>query len=44
MVEPNGDLPKEKETVPGLYVTAKDAYEEWKAEPEIMCRTGVLAA
>jgi rhodanese-related sulfurtransferase len=27
-------LPKEKQTVLGLYVTAKEAYEKWKAEPD----------
>ncbi len=27
-------LPKEKQTVLGLYVTAKEAYEMWKAAPE----------
>ena len=27
-------LPKEKETILGLYVTAKEAYEKWKAEPD----------
>ncbi len=27
-------LPKEKETALGLYVTAKEAYEKWKAEPD----------
>ena len=27
-------LPKEKETVLGLYLTAKEAYEKWKAEPD----------
>lgn len=27
-------LPKEKQTSLGLYVTAKDAYERWKAEPD----------
>jgi len=27
-------LPKEKETVLGLYLTAKEAYAKWKAEPE----------
>jgi len=27
-------LPKEKETTLGLYVTAKEAYEKWKAEPD----------
>jgi rhodanese-related sulfurtransferase len=34
MVEPKGSLPKEKQTVLGLYVTAKEAYEKWKADPE----------
>jgi rhodanese-related sulfurtransferase len=29
-----GELPKAKQTVLGLYVTAKEAYEKWKAEPE----------
>jgi hypothetical protein len=33
MVEPNMNLPKEKQTVLGLYATAKEAYEKWKAEP-----------
>jgi rhodanese-related sulfurtransferase len=28
------ELPKEKQTSLGLYVTAKEAYEKWKAEPE----------
>jgi len=28
------DLPKGKQTVLGLYVTAREAYEKWKAEPE----------
>jgi rhodanese-related sulfurtransferase len=27
-------LPKEKQTVLGLYLTAKEAYERWKAEPD----------
>jgi rhodanese-related sulfurtransferase len=27
-------LPKEKQTTPGLYVTAKEAYEKWKADPD----------
>jgi rhodanese-related sulfurtransferase len=27
-------LPKEKQTVLGLYLTAKEAYEKWKAEPD----------
>jgi rhodanese-related sulfurtransferase len=27
-------LPKAKQTVLGLYVTAKEAYDKWKAEPE----------
>ena len=34
MTEPNADIPKAKQTVLGLYVTAKDAYEKWKADPE----------
>ncbi len=28
------NLPKEKQTVLGLYVTAKEAYEKWQADPE----------
>jgi rhodanese-related sulfurtransferase len=28
------NLPKEKQTALGLYVTAKEAYEKWKADPE----------
>ena len=28
------DLPEEKETNLGLYVTAKEAYEKWKANPD----------
>jgi rhodanese-related sulfurtransferase len=34
MTEINTRIPKGKQTVLGLYVTAKDAYEKWKAEPE----------
>ena len=34
MAEPNAAIPKGKQTVLGLYVTAKEAYEKWKAEPE----------
>ena len=34
MTEPNVSLPKEKQTVLGLYVTAKEAYQKWQAEPE----------
>ena len=30
----NTQLPKEKQTTLGLYITAKDAYEMWKADPE----------
>ena len=33
MAEPKVNLPKGKQTVLGLYVTAKEAYEKWKAEP-----------
>ena len=28
------NIPKGKQTVLGLYVTAKEAYEKWKAEPD----------
>jgi rhodanese-related sulfurtransferase len=28
------ELPKEKQTTLGLYLTAKEAYEKWRAEPE----------
>ena len=28
------NIPKEKQTIPGLYVTAKEAYEQWKADPD----------
>ena len=34
MTEQNAAIPKGKQTVLGLYVTAKEAYEMWKAEPE----------
>jgi rhodanese-related sulfurtransferase len=34
MTDANATLPKGKQTVLGLYVTAKEAYEKWKAEPE----------
>jgi rhodanese-related sulfurtransferase len=34
MTELNASIPKEKQTVLGLYVTAKEAYEKWKADPE----------
>jgi rhodanese-related sulfurtransferase len=27
-------VPEAKQTVPGLYMTAKEAYEKWKADPE----------
>jgi rhodanese-related sulfurtransferase len=29
-----GQLPKEKQTTPGLYVTAREAYEKWRAAPD----------
>jgi len=32
--EPIANLPKEKQTVLGLYVTAREAYEKWQAAPE----------
>ena len=31
---PKPAIPKEKETSLGLYLTAKEAYEKWKADPE----------
>ena len=34
MTDTKANLPKEKQTTLGLYVTAKEAYEKWKAEPE----------
>ncbi len=34
MTKQSANLPKGKQTVLGLYVTAKEAYEKWKAEPE----------
>jgi hypothetical protein len=34
MTEPWESLPKLKQTVLGLYVTAKEAYEKWLAEPD----------
>ena len=34
MSEPGENLPKEKQTVLGLYVTAKDAYARWLAAPD----------
>jgi rhodanese-related sulfurtransferase len=34
MTEPNANIPKGKQTVLGLYVTAKEAYEKWQAAPE----------
>lgn len=34
MTDLKANLPKEKQTALGLYVTAKEAYEKWKAEPE----------
>jgi len=34
MAELKATLPKEKQTVLGLYVTAKEAYAKWLADPE----------
>jgi rhodanese-related sulfurtransferase len=34
MADPKTDLTEAKQTVLGLYVTAKEACEKWKAEPE----------
>jgi rhodanese-related sulfurtransferase len=32
-VEANAVIPERKQTTPGLYVTAKEAFEMWKADP-----------
>ena len=34
MDEPKANIPKAKRTILGLYVTAKKAYEKWKADPD----------
>jgi rhodanese-related sulfurtransferase len=34
IAELNAKLPEGKQTVLGLYVTAKEAYDKWQAEPE----------
>jgi rhodanese-related sulfurtransferase len=34
MTELNANIPKGKQTVLELYITAKEAYEKWKADPE----------
>ncbi|MCX6878380.1 MAG: rhodanese-like domain-containing protein [Verrucomicrobia bacterium] len=34
MSEPNTTLPKEKQTALGLYLTAKEAYKKWQADPD----------
>ena len=34
MVDPKANIPEGKQTVLGLYVTAKEAYEQWQADPE----------
>ena len=34
MVNENAVLPEQKQTSLGLYVTAKEAYEKWRAEPD----------
>jgi rhodanese-related sulfurtransferase len=34
MADTSAHLPKEKQTTLGLYVTAKEAYEKWKAAPD----------
>jgi len=33
MAAPNANVPKAKQTVLGLYVTAKEAYAKWQVEP-----------
>jgi len=34
MTDPKANLPKEKQTALGLYLTAKEAYAMWQADPE----------
>ena len=34
MAEPEATLPKAMQTILGLYATAKEAYEKWRAEPD----------
>lgn len=34
MSDPKADLPKEKQTALGLYLTAREAYEKWQAAPD----------
>jgi len=34
MNDPRDNLPKVKQTVLGLYVTAREAHEKWQANPE----------
>ena len=34
MTEANANVPKAKQTVLGLYVTSKEAWEKWRAAPE----------
>jgi len=34
MTEVKKNIPKEKQTVLGLYVTAKEAYQKWQADPQ----------
>jgi rhodanese-related sulfurtransferase len=34
MTDPKANLPKDKQTVLGLYVTAAEAYARWQAEPD----------
>ncbi len=34
MNKPRTDIPQGKQTVPGLYVTAREAYEMWRSAPE----------
>lgn len=30
----HANIPEGKQTIPGLYLTAREAYEKWKTEPE----------
>ena len=34
MTDPTANLPKEKQTSLGLYLTAREAYKKWQADPD----------
>ena len=39
--KPPAAEPKAEQTVPGLYVTAREAYERWRAAPDKVTRLDV---